>query len=300
MRKGKVFAMATVMTLSFALTAFAGEWKQEADGRYWYQNEDGSYPISQWKQIDGKWYYFHSDGMMAYNTWIDDCYLGNDGAMYVNATTPDGQIVDGNGKKISLHSVSNISYTQDSITNALIVRDWIYETRFGSMYHIFEITNNSPYTLSININETAKNYNGVAIGANSTEEEDIPTGHTVFITNYFNNVTGTKNFDTTIQTKQEKYYIPVVQNVALEVTDLGDKILVKGTNNGPDVVEFAEATAVFFNGDEVVGYSTEYLTDNDSELKPGSSISQQIEYYNFDDISYDSVRVHLTGRKWVW
>lgn len=299
MKRGKLLLMSLLAVVMLSSTAYAGQWKQDSTG-WWYQNDDGSYPVSEWKQIDGKWYYFHSDGMMAYNTWVDDCYLGNDGAMYVNTTTPDGQTVDGNGKKIPLHSVSNISYTSDSITNALTIRDWIYDVGFGSTYHIFEITNNSPYTLNIGINEIAKDSNGSEIGADSTEGIDIPSGQTVFINNYFSNVDGIKNFDTTIQTKQEQYYIPVIQNVSVEVTDLGNKVLVKATNNGTESVEFVEATAVFFNGNQVVDYDSTYLVDNDYELKPGASISEQLDYYNFDDIQYDSVRVHLTGRKSVW
>ena len=38
-----------------------GTWKKDSKG-WWYQNEDGTYPKSQWKQIDGKWYYFDRNG----------------------------------------------------------------------------------------------------------------------------------------------------------------------------------------------------------------------------------------------
>ena len=33
----------------------AGTWQTAADGRWWYSNADGSYPVSSWQQIDGRW-----------------------------------------------------------------------------------------------------------------------------------------------------------------------------------------------------------------------------------------------------
>ena len=72
-------------------------WQQDATG-WWWRNADGSYPTSQWKEVNGKWYYFEGSGYMAANKWIDGIYyVGADGAMYVNTTTPDGYQVDVNG-----------------------------------------------------------------------------------------------------------------------------------------------------------------------------------------------------------
>lgn len=76
-------------------------WQKAADGiRWWWQNADGSYPASQWKDVSGKWYYFDAEGYMA-TGWIKvgglDYCLAPDGALYVNCTTPDGYNVDANG-----------------------------------------------------------------------------------------------------------------------------------------------------------------------------------------------------------
>ena len=76
-------------------------WKNAADNvRWWYQNADGSYPASQWKDINGKWYYFDAEGYMA-TGWIKvgglDYCLAPDGALYVNCTTPDGYNVNADG-----------------------------------------------------------------------------------------------------------------------------------------------------------------------------------------------------------
>ncbi len=55
----------------------------------------------QWKKDNGAWYYYHSDGRMATNEWAGNYYLGSDGAMLSNTTTPDGYKVDANGAWIN-------------------------------------------------------------------------------------------------------------------------------------------------------------------------------------------------------
>ena len=54
MRKTKILLSVAIMALSLSSTVFAGEWKQELDGRWWYQNDDGGYPANQWQEIGGK------------------------------------------------------------------------------------------------------------------------------------------------------------------------------------------------------------------------------------------------------
>lgn len=55
-----------------------------------------------WRQFDGGvWYYFKQAGYMAKSCWIEDqgdwFYLGADGKLLTNATTPDGYPVNENG-----------------------------------------------------------------------------------------------------------------------------------------------------------------------------------------------------------
>ena len=61
-----------------AFSAFAGWEKQGED--YRYRNEDGTYAVSQWVMDQGMYY-----------------YLGADGTMWSNTTTPDGYLVAGDG-----------------------------------------------------------------------------------------------------------------------------------------------------------------------------------------------------------
>lgn len=81
MRKTKVLVTTMALVASMSITTFAGEWKQDATG-WWYQNDDGSYPVNQWQEIGGKQYYFNETGYMLVNTVTPDGkQVGSDGAM---------------------------------------------------------------------------------------------------------------------------------------------------------------------------------------------------------------------------
>lgn len=274
MKNRKLMAAALILTITMAFPASAGEWKTDDKG-YWYQNDDGSYPVNRWQEIDGKQYYFDANGTMLAGT-----------------TTPDGKQVGADGALIEAEKTCNITYTSDSVTQELAVTDWICGSN-GSTTHIFEITNNSPRTIRVDINESAKNRLGQLIGAGSTSERDIPSGCTVFATTHFTDNTGVVGFDTTFQTKWEEYFVPVLSDIAVETTIGAKKVIVKITNNGDVPAEFVEATAVFFRSGEVVYVGRTYLTDADYELKPGATIVEEIRSY-FEE--FDEVKVHLTAR----
>ena len=97
-----------------------GSWQSNSTG-WWYQNADGSYPVSQWQQINGSWYYFNESGYMVANMWIGNYYLGENGAMLTNTTTPDGYTVDSSGVW-----VQNTGSWQSNATG------WWYQNADGS------------------------------------------------------------------------------------------------------------------------------------------------------------------------
>ena len=277
--KKKFLVLAAILSLSASFTVNAAEWRQEPDGRISYQNDDGSKFINQWAEIGGKLYYFDADG----------CIL-------TNTVTPDGKTVGADGVYIPAQSVSNIAYTPDSITNSLMINDYLYEDMFAT-YHFFEVTNMSPYTIRLTINDTAKNSAGAIIGAAGSSQEDIPSGCTVFTKAFFYDVSGVSSFDTSIQVTEENRYIPVLQGVSVQTSDLGNKVTITATNLGDKAAEFPEATALFFKDGKVVYHGSCYLTDADYELKSGATISKQINTYGTD---YDSVKIHVTARRSIW
>lgn len=63
MKKITILLTTAAIMAATPFSVFAGEWKQDTTG-YWYQNDDGTYPASSWKEINGQWYYFAADGYM--------------------------------------------------------------------------------------------------------------------------------------------------------------------------------------------------------------------------------------------
>ena len=95
-------------------------WQSNSTG-WWYQNADGTYPANTWQQIDGSWYYFNESGYMVASMWIGNYYLGENGAMLTNTTTPDGYTVGSDGAWIQ-----NTGSWQSNSTG------WWYQNADGS------------------------------------------------------------------------------------------------------------------------------------------------------------------------
>lgn len=85
MRRLKLIAVSSIMTLIMSSTALAGSWQGNETG-WWYQNDDGSYPANTWQWIDGD-----GDGIS------ENYYFNENGYCLMNTTTPDGNTVDANG-----------------------------------------------------------------------------------------------------------------------------------------------------------------------------------------------------------
>ncbi len=88
---------ATSLVLSTAFTSFAGQWVYDGPENYqWrYQEDNGSYPINEWKEIDGKWYHFDGMGYLDLGWhFIDTAWYCFDesGAMLTSGTWEGGNI----------------------------------------------------------------------------------------------------------------------------------------------------------------------------------------------------------------
>lgn len=120
--------LAMCLSLSTAFTSLAGQWQQDSTG-WWYQDDNGGYLVNQWKELNGTWYYFNQDGYMVSNAWVGNYYLGYDGAMLTNTTTPDGYRVGADGAWIQDNNINELyNEKQAELTN--IAKDSDYEINF--------------------------------------------------------------------------------------------------------------------------------------------------------------------------
>lgn len=85
MKNTAVILMAATMMVGTATNVMAGQWQKNAKG-WWWQEDNGSYPTSQWQWLDG-----NKDG-------IAECYFfDSNGYMLSGTTTPDGYTVNADG-----------------------------------------------------------------------------------------------------------------------------------------------------------------------------------------------------------
>ncbi|WP_349947302.1 DUF5067 domain-containing protein [Lacrimispora sp. BS-2] len=81
MKKAKLIITTAILSAAMSTAVFAGEWKQDTNG-WWYQNDNGGYPVNCWQDINGKQYYFNESGYILTNTTTPDGkQVGADGAM---------------------------------------------------------------------------------------------------------------------------------------------------------------------------------------------------------------------------
>lgn len=130
MKKIKLLFAVLGTSAILSMTSFAGEWKQDASGR-WYQNDNGSYPVSAWQWIDdnndgtAECYYFNEMGYLLTDTTTpDNCCVNSDGAWIV-----DGIVQTQN---TSAPTAQESAATTDSTVPQ---SNTVWLSRTGSKYH---------------------------------------------------------------------------------------------------------------------------------------------------------------------
>lgn len=72
--KWNILCASALLSITASCTAYGQGWTVDASGGgLRYENEDGTWPVSQWQQIDGKWYHFDENGFME-TGWYENAY----------------------------------------------------------------------------------------------------------------------------------------------------------------------------------------------------------------------------------
>lgn len=112
MKARKLFLATAAITLLMSATAFAGTWKNGSgadQGKWWYDNGDGTYAQNGWQWIDD-----NGDG-------IAECYyFGADGWMYADTATPDGYQVNASGAWVE----NGVVKTQAAVQTPVQTTGW--------------------------------------------------------------------------------------------------------------------------------------------------------------------------------
>lgn len=136
------------------------DFTSDSKGKY-LVNFDDSRVKNRWANVEAKWYYFDAEGYMVTSSWVGDYYLGKDGVMVTNTTTPDGYRVDENGKWIKevlgdwkhdnygwWYSKKDGSYPKNQWE--LISGKWYYFNSNGYMQTFWQLIDEDWYYLGSN------------------------------------------------------------------------------------------------------------------------------------------------------
>lgn len=174
------------------------------------------------------------------------------------------------------------------------IKEYCYENSIGDSLYFLVITNNCGKAVGIDINMTAYDASDNVVGADSGEVNIIGAGETSIAYMYFDSVKGIDHVNYVMNYNTSPYYEPVLNDLDVVQNVNSKNVVVTVTNNGTESAEFVEAYALFFDtSGKVVHYDSAYITDGDSEIKPGASLSEQLDSYG----TFDTVEVYLTGRK---
>lgn len=175
----------------------------------------------------------------------------------------------------------------------LDITEYKYENGIGDTLYYLVIKNNSQVAAELYANVTAYDAENKMIGAANGSIDVIGPNEESIMVLYFDSVTGIDHIDYTLQYNTDIYYDPVISGLKVEEVLNGNVLVLSVINELDYPAEFVEAYALFFDANDNIVYVTEnYITDNDSEIKPGATLTAQLESYD----PFDHVKWVLTGR----
>lgn len=152
-----------------------------------------------------------------------------------------------------------------------IIKEYYYSTKWDN-YYIFTLKNTSGYNAEISVSiyfyDADNNLVGVANGSEYACENNQITYWM-----FGNDEIAFDHVSLDITLSEDTYYKDGGQS-CIEVTTsiVGKKVIIAAKNNGNEAVEFVEYHVLFLDGNgQVVATDWGYLTDDDSEIKPGAT-----------------------------
>lgn len=159
--------------------------------------------------------------------------------------------------------------------------------------HFIVVKNTSNTTVDISTSSIAYSKDGSMIAVGEGSLDALGAGCTSVFYEAFETDEEIAEYKTELTAKASKYYKSVIQDLSYETNDKKDGVIVQVTNNGDYAAEFVQAYALFFSGGELINYDYEYFTDDDYEIKPGNTMTKQLDSYE----DFDNVEIYLTGRR---
>jgi hypothetical protein len=180
-------------------------------------------------------------------------------------------------------------FNAEGIAQALEIQELHYNGSY-SRYVFLIVKNTSEFTLDISgIMETFDAAGNIISHNDSSEDAVAPETETILAFRLDEKYASTKY---EISVSEGEYFEPVTQNLSYTSTTAKNKEIVTVTNNGDIAAQFVEGHALFIKDDVIVYYDKRYFTDDDSEIKPGKSVTKEVKSLE----PYDTMKIIFTGR----
>lgn len=215
------------------------------------------------------------------------CVFLLSGCISIEVEEPTG------GDTVSIEATEKVvtsEFDEATVLSQLEVTEYSYKSSVWH-YAFLVIANKSEFDIEVSVDIKFYDKNGDLVGAKNGEQEAFESGTEIVM--YFMPDEAYAKMEYELSVEEEDWYECVVSDLTYESTTAKKKEIVSVTNNGTEAAEFVEGSALFFKGDKVVGFEQTYFTDDDSELKPGKTITKEMDCYK----KYDSVKFFFTGRR---
>lgn len=162
--------------------------------------------------------------------------------------------------------------------------------------HFLVIRNNSSQTVDISTSSLAYSADGTMVSAADASFDALGAGCTSVMYEAFETEAQIDHYDTTINVRESEYYDSVIQDLSYTQNDIDGGAVFQVTNNGDKPAEFVEGYALYFSGDQLVDYESTYFVNDNSEINPGETISEQMTAYE----DFDRIEFYMAGRASKW
>ncbi|MBE7036600.1 MAG: copper amine oxidase N-terminal domain-containing protein [Ruminococcaceae bacterium] len=181
------------------------------------------------------------------------------------------------------------AFSANEVLNNLTVTAYTWK---NSYYHYLALVvkNNSDIHCRLSANVQFKDANGNLVGVQEEEIMAFEAKQEACLV--FANDIEFADFSYDFNVSQLKYYDCVTSAIAVDVITLPEKAIISATNNGSVAAEFLEYNILYLKNGKVVDRDWGFLTDDDSELKPGHKETEESRVYE----DYDEAKVFLSGR----
>ncbi len=284
--------LAVVMSIGVCGTAFAGQWTEDLHGRY-YINDDGSYPTNKWQWIDddgddiAQCYYFDNSGYSVRNGKTPDGYETNMEGQWVI----DGVVQQQNAAEVPVNGAQISAAAAYTGTPIVVLEEYIVKpSSFSEHYYIVQNTSNQ--TLDVSTSSLAYTSDGRLVAVGDDRLVGLGPGCVSVVYTFLNSDEDIARVDTTWSTTPSTRFQSVIQNLSYVENDINKGVIMQVTNNGLIPAQFVQGYVFFFKNGKCITVRSYYMTDDDNEIKPGATISEQFNAYE----DFDYIEFYMTGR----